>query len=277
MLPAPQPPTLSGARSEGLGRLRTKADDETVPDLRPLAVGSVVAETYELRGLLGSGGLGQVFEAHDLRLDRRVAVKVARPAASEALRTEGRTLGAVKHPSIVAVFHAGMQQGFDYLVLEHISGPSLRGYLDERKRDGAAHPIGAAVALLRAIAKALAVVHQAGLSHRDLKPENVMLPPGDSVVLTDFGLARPEFAQANEHMSGSPDYMAPEVVTRTVRRGAGYLVDLYALGIVAYELLVGRTPFERGHWTKTLNAHVTQPPPDLRELRSDGREALAHL
>src|SRR5260370_41724728 len=110
MLPATQPPTLYGARSEGLGRLRTKAADEIIPDLPLLALGSVLAETYKLRRLLGSGGMAQVFEAHDLRLDRRGAVKGARPAAAEALRAEGRALGAVTRPSSRAVFHARMQQ-----------------------------------------------------------------------------------------------------------------------------------------------------------------------
>src|SRR5258708_25949543 len=106
MLPAPQPPTLSGARSEGLGRLRTKADDETIPDLPLLALGSVLAETYKLRRLLGSGGMAQVFEAHELRLDPPVAVKGARPTAPAALRTHSPALSAVKHPTTVAGFLA---------------------------------------------------------------------------------------------------------------------------------------------------------------------------
>ncbi len=104
-----------------------------------------------------------------------------------------------------------------------------------------------------------------------------MLAPRDRVVLTDFGLTRPEIDRGDDHMSGSPNYMAPEVVSRSVRRGDGHLVDLYALGIVAFELLVGRTPFEREHWAKTLQAHLVEAPPDPRELRSDVPRSLADL
>ena len=220
-------------------------------------IGSVLGGTYELRGLLGSGGMAQVFEAHDLTLDRRVAVKVARPCAVDALRAEGRALAAVTHPSVVGVFHSGAYEGHHYLVIERIVGPSLRRHLDERRRETGPLPIPAVVAFARAIAEALAAVHEAGLSHRDLKPENVMLSRGDRIVLTDFGLTLPEVGHAEQRVNGTPDYMAPEVITRSVRRGRGHLVDLYALGIVSYEMIVGRTPFERDHWTKTLQAHLS--------------------
>jgi serine/threonine-protein kinase len=242
-----------------------------------LMLGTVLADTYELRGWLGSGGMGQVFDAQDLRLDRRVAVKVARPAASEALRGEGRVLAAIKHPSVVGVLHAGTHKNVEHLVMERIFGSSLRATIDERRRGGAALPLCTIVTLLRKIARGLAVVHHAGLSHRDLKPENVMLAHGDRVVLTDFGLTRPECVHGDDQVSGSPNYMAPEVITRSVRPGDGHLVDLYALGIVAYELLVGRTPFERAQWAKTLEAHLAEPAPDPRELRCEVPESLADL
>jgi len=242
-----------------------------------MPLGSILAGTYELRRLLGSGGMAQVFEGHDLHLDRVVAVKVARPAAAEALHAEGRALAAVRHPLVVAVFNAGIEHGLHYLVMERVSGRTLREHLDERLLGGGLLPIPAVVALLHMMAEALAVVHEAGLSHRDLKPDNVMMRPGDRIVLTDFGLTRPEFQPATAHFSGSPNYMAPEVITRTEKRGAGHLIDLYALGIVAFELLVGRTPFERGHWVKTLEAHLTEDAPDLRDLRDDVPGELADL
>ena len=264
------------AEFESMVCLRTRADEVRKAEEPLLMLGSVLAETYELRGLLGRGGMAQVFDAHDLKLDRGVAVKVARPAAEEALRAEGRILAAVKHPCVVAVLHAGTHHGFDYLVMERIAGSSLRVYLDERAPDGAL-PFRTVVGLLRAITQALAVVHQAGLAHRDLKPDNVMLAPGDRVVLTDFGLTRPEFVQGGDRVSGSPNYMAPEVITHSVKRGGGHLVDLYALGILTYELLVGRTPFEREHWARTLQAHLVDPPPDPRELRPDVPRILADL
>jgi serine/threonine protein kinase len=241
-------------------------------------IGSILAGTYELCGLLGSGGMAQVFDAHDLYLGRRVAVKVARLEAADALRAEGKALAAVHHPSVVGVFHSGVHEGHAYLVMQRISGPTLRSHLDERLREGGPLPIHTVVGFMRALAESLAVVHGAGLSHRDLKPDNVMLSPGDRIVLTDFGLTRAEFVQADgEHMTGTPNYMAPEVITRNVQRGSGHLVDLYALGIVAYEMLVGRTPFEHDQWAETLHAHLFETPSDPRELRSDVPEPLARL
>jgi serine/threonine-protein kinase len=161
--------------------------------------------------------------------------------------------------------------------MEHISGVSLRARLDACQRDGGVLPLRTAVTLLRGIARGLAVVHEAGLSHRDLKPDNVMVATGDRVVLTDFGLTRPEYGHDDTHVSGSPNYMAPEVITGSVKRWEGHLVDLYALGIVAYELLVGRTPFEREHWAKTLHAHLVEPAPDPRDARPDVPRVLAEL
>jgi serine/threonine protein kinase len=242
-----------------------------------LPLGTLVADAYELRSVLGGGGMAQVFEAHDRHLDRTVAVKVARPLASVALQSEGRALAAVKHPLVVTVFHAGVHEGFDYLVLERVTGRSLREHLDERLQQGTPLEVGEVEALLRTLSEGLAVVHQAGLAHRDLKPDNVMMRPGDHLVLTDFGLTRAEYLGGGEHMSGSPNYMAPEVITRSERRGAGHLVDLYALGIVGYELLVGRTPFARAHWLQTFEAHLSAPIPDPRALRADVPAELAVL
>jgi serine/threonine protein kinase len=247
------------------------------PEHALLALGTVLAGSYELRGLLGTGGMAQVFDAHDLNLDRPVAVKVARPTGATALRAEGKALATVKHRSVVGVFHAGEYAGHAYLVIERIAGPTLRVRLDERRRRGEALPIAAVVAFAREMAEALAIVHGVGLSHRDLKPENVMLSQGDRIVLTDFGLTRSELVQDDHHMRGTPNYMAPEVITGSLRPGAGHLVDLYALGVVAFEMIVGRTPFERGEWAKTLHAHVFELPPDPRGLRSGVPEVLARL
>jgi serine/threonine-protein kinase len=247
------------------------------PDPPLLPLGSVVAGTYELRGLLGSGGMAQVFDAHDAKLDRRVAVKVARLASTAALHAEGKALAAVTHSSVVGVFHSGVHEGYDYLVLERIAGPTLRTHLDQWLGQNRPLPIRMIVAYARGMAEALAVVHQAGLAHRDLKPDNVMLSRGERIVLTDFGLTRAERTRGEDPMSGTPSYMAPELITGTIQRGAGYLVDLYALGVVVFEMIVGRTPFEGGESLNTLRAHVFDPPPDPRALRADVPEPLGRL
>jgi serine/threonine protein kinase len=269
--------TLPAPSEDGATPICSPPCGGRAPDRALLELGTVLAGSYELRGLLGSGGMAQVFDAHDLNLDRPVAVKVARLTSAKALRAEGKALAAVKHRSVVGVFHSGAYAGHAYLVIERIAGPTLRARLDERLRQGEPLPIAAVVAFAREMAEALAIVHGVGLSHRDLKPENVMLSQGDRIVLTDFGLTRSELVQDDHHMSGTPNYMAPEVITGKVRPGAGHLVDLYALGVVAFEMIVGRTPFERGEWAKTLHAHLFDPPPDPRGLRSDVPDLLARL
>jgi serine/threonine-protein kinase len=274
MVPIALSPTLPSAAPRSATRMHAT---QTRPDAPLLPSGTVLAGVYEVRGLLGSGGMAQVFDARDRALDRRVAVKIAWPNAVSALRAEGRALAALQHPSVVGVFHAGTQGDLEYLVLEYIAGESLRAHLDERRLEGAPLPIDAGLALVRAIAGALAVVHGAGLSHRDLKPDNVMVAPGGRVVLTDFGLSRSELAVADDDIGGSPGYMAPEVILRRVLPGQGHLVDLYALGVVAYELLVGRPPFQGDHWSQTLRAHLGEAPPDPREQRPEVPEAAAQL
>jgi serine/threonine protein kinase len=269
--------TLPALSEDGATAARPSESGTHAVEHLLLDVGTVLAGSYELRGLLGSGGMAQVFDAHDLNLERAVAVKVARPAVARALRAEGKALAAVKHGSIVAVFHSGTCAGRDYLVMERIAGPTLRAHLDDRRLQRTPLPIDVVVLFARQMAEALAAVHGVGLSHRDLKPENVMLSEGDRIVLTDFGLTRSEVVRGDNFMSGTPKYMAPEVITGSVRPGAGHLVDLYALGVVAYEMLVGVTPFERGECAKTLRAHLVDLPPDPRGLRSDVPDDLARL
>lgn len=242
-----------------------------------LMLGTVLADAYEIDGLLGSGGMAQVFAARDRRLGRPVAVKVARPGMASALQAEGRALARIRHPSIVGILHAGSHHEVTYLVIERIPGRSLRSHTVWRRRARSAISEEWTVLVLRKLARALAVVHAAGLSHRDVKPENVMLSPGGRVVLTDFGLARWESESPDDGASGSPSYMAPEVIATSVRRGEGHLVDLYALGVVAYELLVGALPFDHDGRSKILAAHLADPPPDPRERRPDVSPALAKL
>jgi eukaryotic-like serine/threonine-protein kinase len=242
-----------------------------------LPLGTVLGDAYELRALLGQGGMAQVYEAQDLSLGRRVAVKVAREMAYGVLRAEGRALARLRHSSIVSVLHGGEHHGIAYLVMEHIRGASLRVHLDQHQRKGTSLSISVVVDLLVDLAEALAVVHEAGLAHRDLKPENVMLAPKDRVVLMDFGLAEPEFVHPQRVVGGSPSYMAPETISRTGNPGEGHLSDLYSLGIVAYELLLGCTPFGSDDWKTTLRAHQTQRPDDPRDVRPEVPDALAEL
>jgi serine/threonine-protein kinase len=242
------------------------------PERAPVfAVGEVVSGSYEIRGLLGTGGMGEVYDAHDRVLSRQVAVKVVRPGiASDYLLREGRALAAIHHPGVVAVHTMGTHRGVAFLVLERVRGLSLDRMLDDRRGRGERFPLGEAMDLLVAVADGLAVVHRAGLAHRDVKPANIMLAPGGRVVLMDFGLVLPHADRAgHRNIAGSLPYMPPEALTGTMAEGEATLSDVYALGVLAYELLTGVVPFDGEEADELYRAKVSHRQPRISELRSD--------
>jgi len=240
-------------------------------DPRPvLMLGELVDETYEVRNLLGAGGMGEVYEAHDRVLNRRVALKVHPGGDSEYLLREGRALAAIHHPGIVAVHTMGMHRGVPFLVMERVRGLSVDRLLDERRARGERFGIAEALELLVAVADALSVVHRAGLAHRDVKPGNVMLAPAGRVVLMDFGLVLPHADRAGHRsVAGSLQYMAPEALSGDVAEGAAGLVDVYALGVLAYELLTGFAPFDGAEPVELYRAKTRAKLPRVREHRPD--------
>ncbi len=250
------------------------------PSTRPgplFAVGELVGGVYEVRGLLGSGGMSQVFDAHDRRLGRKVAVKVVLPGIDpESLRLEGRALAAIDHPSVVTVHASGVHGGVDYLVLERVPGLSLADYIDRRKERAEPFTIVEALDLLIAIAEGLAVVHRAGLTHRDIKPGNIMLAPGNRVVLMDFGLTLPSIDTLDQdEVVGSMDYMAPEAFLGQVRSESAPMLDLYALGVIAFELLAGFVPFAAPNVAAMVAQQ--QEPPNVTDHRAAVPQRLAAL
>jgi serine/threonine-protein kinase len=252
---------------------RSTHPDEGAPEARAVfEMGELVADTYEIRSLLGAGGMGEVYEAHDRALNRRVALKVVRPSiAADYLLREGRALAAIRHPGIVAVHTMGFHRGVAFLVLERVHGLSLDRILDERRARGERFGIAESLELLVAITDALSVVHRAGLAHRDVKPGNVMLAPGGRVVLMDFGLVLPHADRAGHRtVAGSMQYMAPEALRGDMAEGAAHLVDVYALGVLAFELLVGVVPFEEIEEPVALyRAKMRSPAPRLAQQRAD--------
>lgn len=249
---------------------------ETASDIFPL--GEVLSGNYELRAILGAGGMGQVFEAHDRALNRRVAVKAAWPDLTESVRKEAQALAAIRHPSMITVYAVGVHRGTEYVVMERLYGVGLDTHLHRRRTR--AEPLTAleVIDLLLAIADGLTAVHRAGVAHRDIKPSNIMLAPGGRVVLMDFGLFLPEFEVAGQTtVAGSPQYMAPEAISNEVLSGAGHLVDLYALGIVAFEMLTGDVPFNSEEILEVWEKHLTVEVPEVRRLRPDIPASLASL
>jgi eukaryotic-like serine/threonine-protein kinase len=244
----------------------------------PFYVGQLVASTYEVTGLLGAGGMGVVYDATDRTLRRRVAIKTALSTVfREELLREARALAALRNPSFPCVHALLQHEGIDFIVMERLYGETLD------KRIALARSIGKKITLEEVIdivvqlAVALAAAHDAGVSQRDVKPSNVMLC-ADRVVLFDFGLVVPEVLVApSTIISGSAEYVAPEVLLGSVEKGGGPSIDLYALGVVAFELLTNTTPFASDMLPRIVARHISESPPDVRDRRPDVPDALAFL
>jgi eukaryotic-like serine/threonine-protein kinase len=222
---------------------------------------------YRMGVLLASGGMGEVWAAHDLLLDRAVAVKVLGGAlagdgrAAERLRREARAAGRLEHPSIARVLDLGEHDGRPYLVMELLEGESLAARID---RAGPMPPAEAA-RVVTAVAGALQAAHTAGVVHRDVKPGNVFLTTAGEVKVLDFGIAwsAHDAALTTGGLLGTAAYLAPE---RVLGHRATPAADIYALGVVLYELLAGHRPFEASSEVELAMAHVNASPPPLREV-----------
>jgi serine/threonine protein kinase len=223
---------------------------------------------YDLVGRLGAGGMGTVYRAVHRLLDQPRALKVlpAHLAADETFverfQREARTAARLRHPHIVMIYDVGEHDGAYYIAMELVEGRSLRQVL---RAEG---PLGLprATRLLRQLAEALDFAHSSGVVHRDVKPANILVRDDDHVVLADFGIARAgEAAQLTRTglLVGTIEYLAPEAV---LGAGGGPSADLYALGVVAYEILVGRSPFSGLDTPALLYAQLHTAPPPPRQF-----------
>jgi len=266
-------------RDLGAGQAIVSSEPLDDGENRIFATGELLDGVYEIIKLLGRGGMGQVFEAHDHLLNRRVAIKAAWPnPLTPPLRNEARALAAFQHPSLVSVHTLGEHRGIDYLVMERVYGVSLTQHADTRWESGQSFSASEVVQILLPAAEGLSVVHRAGLVHRDIKPDNIMLTPVHRVVLMDFGLVLPEFdVNGKQRVAGSPPYMAPEALLNTAATGSGHLVDIFGLGVLAYELLTGSRPYVGSTIREVIAAHERGRPAALAELRPDCPLALCQL
>jgi WD40 repeat protein len=202
---------------------------------------------YEILGLVGRGGAGVVYQAHQLDLDRTVALKMllagahAGPKDLTRFQREAAAIARLKHPSIVQIYDVGQHGGQPYLSLEFVEGGSLA-----QKIKGTPQPAREAAQLVETLARAVHAAHQCGIIHRDLNPANVLLTADGVPKITDFGLARRLDAETHQTQSGAilgtPSYMSPEQASGK-NKEVGPFVDVYALGAILYELLTGRPPF----------------------------------
>jgi serine/threonine-protein kinase len=239
---------------------------------RPPQPGDLIADRYELEELVGTGGMSTVFRAHDLQLERRVAIKILHehyaedPEYLERFRREARAVARLSHPNIVTVIDRGDDDGRQYIVFEHVEGENLK---ELAVRSGRL-PVRQALELVLAVADGLAFAHAQGLVHRDVKPQNVLLSDEGEVKVTDFGIARSLHVEHGVTQTGTVlgtgEYLAPEQASGGQVSPA---TDVYSLGVVLWELLAGDVPFTGDNFVAVALRHVNEPPPHLRERRPD--------
>ncbi len=243
------------------------------PELRR---GSLFADRYEVDELLGRGGMGAVYRVRDTTLGEIVALKLLTLASTEAVDgflREVRLARRVTHRNVARTHDFGEHDGLRFLTMEYVRGAALSHHLATA---GRLSP-NDAVAIATQIAAGLGAAHAAGIIHRDLKPANIMVENGGRVVLTDFGIARVAHAEAQSHatgdLAGTPLYMSPEQVTSGEIDARS---DLYALGLILYELCTGDVPFRADNPIATAVARLDCPVPDPRE-HAQVPDALAGL
>jgi WD40 repeat protein/serine/threonine protein kinase len=219
---------------------------------------------YEILGELGRGGMGVVYRAREVRLNRPCVLKMilagvhADEAAAVRFLTEAEAIAKLQHPNIVQIHHVGEADGLPFFELEYMDGGSL-----DRSLDGIPWHERRSAALVEALARGVAEAHRLGIVHRDLKPGNVLLAADGTPKITDFGLAKSLATEsgltATDSIMGSPGYMAPEQAAGKARQ-VGPLADVYALGAILYELLTGRPPFAGATVLETLEQVKTTEP-----------------
>jgi serine/threonine protein kinase len=232
---------------------------------------------YDVQGELGRGGMATVYLAHDIALDRKVAIKVMSPTLmagegmAERFKREARTAGQLSHPHIIPIYAVREQGDLLYFVMKFIAGRSL----DSIIREVGPMPVPMVQTILQQVGSALGYAHRRGVIHRDIKPANVMLDSDGWAVVTDFGIAKVSETQGltlTGATVGTPSYMSPEQCAAKELTGAS---DQYSLGVVAYEMLSGRLPFVAESVMAVMYAHFNEPPPPISLTRADCPPGLA--
>ncbi len=240
-------------------------------------IGTVLSGRYRLEAKLGSGGMSTVYLARDQTLDRPVAVKVMHREMSEQadqlerFRQEARSVAKLSHPNVVSVIDAGEDGGHPYIVFEYVEGETLKQRIN---RDGALEP-QEAIAYAIEIARGLSMAHARNMVHRDIKPQNILIDAEGRAKLTDFGISRQleqDGMTATGRVLGTTDYVAPE-------QAMGHKVDprsdIYSLGVVLYEMLVGQVPFSADSQVGVAMKHVNEELPDVQRRRPEVSAAVA--
>jgi tetratricopeptide (TPR) repeat protein/predicted Ser/Thr protein kinase len=233
-----------------------------------LAIGGLLAGRYEIVKMLGEGGMGAVYKARDVELDRLVAIKVIRPelaghpSVMQRFKQELILARKITHRNVIRIFDLGVADGFRFITMEFVEGKDLSTLLEEREH----YELEEAVKILRQICAGLESAHAEGVVHRDLKPQNILIEPGGRVCVMDFGLARSLEATGMTQMGavmGTPAYMSPEQAKGMT---ADERSDIFSLGIIAYQMFTGKVPFKADTALASMLLRTQGPPTPPIEL-----------
>jgi serine/threonine protein kinase/Tfp pilus assembly protein PilF len=241
-----------------------------------LTRGALFASRYEIIEELGTGGMGSVYRAHDTQLNEEVAIKLIRPDIAaerrvvDRFRNEIKTARKIRHKNVGGMYDFHEEGRTFYLTMEYVRGEDLKSLLHRTKT----LPLGTAISVARQVAEGLTEAHGLGIIHRDLKPGNIMIDKEGNAKIMDFGIARSLLGKGltgEGAIIGTPEYMSPEQVEG---KEADQRADIYALGVILFEMLVGSPPFEGETPFAIANKHKTEPPPVPKKLIPQLPEAL---
>jgi HAMP domain-containing protein/predicted Ser/Thr protein kinase len=263
--------------------IRQAADRPSLGGAEALRPGSVFAGRYEVKEVLGAGGMGVVYRAYDRELQEPVAIKTLRPdtvagdpVALERFKQEIRLARKITHRNVVRTYDLGEVNGMYYLTMEFVEGTSLKQLIQSRGR----LPVPVTLTVGKQLCRALEVAHEQGVIHRDIKPQNMVVEPNGFLKVMDFGIARLANPPKGKGLTeagmaiGTPDYMSPEQLSGLELDPRS---DLYSGGVVLFECLTGRVPFEADTPWALIAKHIEEDPPDPRTRNADVPENLARV